>query len=200
MSRPKLSFILLLSLFTLSCETAVLDLDGPSIGNARPSLENAGTASTPVVIRDLNVKGVIPYIDMETGKVNYDRSELEGHELSIAVDFSVFQVYVRLGEDHMTGMPVEALNSGVKDFHALLSAPTSGYRMDSENEGLVIGNKFYDGGNGWTGFHMTGDVYILKTRSGKYAKLQFLKARQGNIDLQYYVQQDGSMSLRTEEK
>lgn len=195
--KPKFLTLILTSLFTVGCEARVLDPDGSSLKDPLASISNVETSEKIVVIKDLNVKGVIPYIDMETGKVTYNKNEIRGHEISIEVDFSVFQVFVKLGESYDSGMRVEAQNSSIKDFHAVAVAPASNYLQDSETNGLVIGNKFYDGGNGWTGFHMTKDVYILKTRSGKYAKLQFLKAKQGNVDLQYFIQEDGSDNLRT---
>ncbi len=191
--------IIFLSLLTLGCEAAVIDQEGKSIRDDSPAIQNIEAAKKAITVKDLNVKGVIPYIDMETGKVTYNKNELTGHEFSIEVDFSVFQVFVKLGEDYSNGMQVGALNSGIKDFHAVEVALIHGYQQDSENNGLVIGNKFYDGGNGWTGFHMTNNVYLIKTRSGKYAKLQFLKAKQGNVDLKFYLQQDGSTNLKTEE-
>lgn len=194
----KIMTLILTTLFSVGCEARVLDSDGSSLKDPLASLNNIETSGKTVAIKDLNVKGVIPYIDMETGKVTYDKHELKGHELSIEVDFSVFQVFVKLGENYENGMKVEALNSGVKDFHAVTIAPESDYLQDSENNSLVIGNKFYDGGNGWTGFHMTKNVYVLKTRSGKFAKVQFLKAKQGNVDLQYFIQTDGSTNLKTQ--
>lgn len=191
---------LMLLLITASCEAAVLDPNGNSIKTSDAISPQIQGSNNVVQIKDLNVKGVIPYIDMETGKVTYNKNELTGHDISIEVDFSVFQVYVKLGEDYSTGIETQALNSMVKDFHAIDTSPETGHLTDSENHGLVIGNKFYDGGNGWSGFQMTKNVYLFKTRNGKFAKLQFLKAKQGNIDLQYFIQQDSSTNLKTSAK
>lgn len=199
MKQFLLPLTLLLSLTATGCEAGVLDESGKTIKEAHINIENSETASSTVTIKDLNVKGVIPYIDMESGKVTYNKNEINGHDIAIEVDFSVFQVFVKLGEDYASGMPVEALPTGVYEFDAVTIAPEQGYRQDSENGGLVIGNKFYNGGNGWTGFHMTNEVYVLKTRTGKFAKVQFLKAKQGNVDLRYYIQNDLSNNLKTNE-
>lgn len=187
---------LILILASTGCEAKVIDETGNSIKKNPIRIENVGTSST-VIIKDLNVKGVIPYIDMESGKVTYNKNELRGHEIAIEVDFSVFQVYVKLGEDYDTGMQVQAVPMKVFAFDDVTVAPEAGYKLDSENEGLVIGNTFYNGGNGWTGFNMTKEVFVLKTRSGKFAKIQFLKAKQGNIDLRYFIQNDLSSNLKT---
>lgn len=190
-----------ISLTFASCEARVIDPNGASIKRQRLSVEGHSSDSENqpdiIIVKNLNVKGVIPYIDMETGKVTYDKKELQGHDFSIEVDFSVFQVYVKLGENYQNGQQAEALNSKVKDFHLVELAPSSGYRADGANGDLVIGNTFYDGGNGWTGFQMTKDVFVFKTRTGKFAKLQILQARQGNVDLQFYIQKDHSNNLRT---
>lgn len=190
-------FTLLMShLLIVACEARVLDPDGSTIKQPTP-IQSEARPDKVVTIKDLNVKGVIPYVDMESGKVTYNKNELEGHDFSIEVDFSVFQVFVKLGEDYTRGTQAQAFNSLVKDFHAITTAPANGYLQDSDNGGLIIGNQFYDGGNGWSGFHMTKNVYFVKTRNGMFAKLQFLKAKQGNVDLQYFVQSDGSHDLST---
>lgn len=190
-----------LSLTLASCEANVIDASGASIKKQMPSIETQTSETQDqneiIIVKNLNVKGVIPYIDMETGRITYDKKELQGHDLSIEVDFSVFQVYVKLGEDYQTGQQVEALNTKIKDFDLVEIAPTSGYQADGANGELVIGNSFYDGGNGWTGFHMTKDVFVFKTRTGKFAKLQILQAKQGNVDLHFYIQKDNSNDIRT---
>lgn len=201
MNFIKLLVAVSMSLSIASCEAQVIDPSGISIKKQRPTIEaqgpDTGNQTNIVIVKNLNVKGVIPYIDMETGKVTYDKKELQGHDFSIEVDFSVFQVYVKLGEDYQSGQLVEALNSKIKDFHQVEVAPSSGYKADTANGELVIGNTFYDGGNGWTGFHMTKDVFVFKTRSGKFAKLQILQAKQGNVDFQFYIQKDHSNNLQT---
>lgn len=200
MSFLRSSLILALSILTISCEAQVLDPSGKTIIPQNTTVDGSSSPSNSereaTIIRNLNVKGVIPYIDMETGKVTYNKSELQGHEISIEVDFSAFQVYVKLGENYENGQQVEALATTETDFTKVLTAPNDGYKADSQGS-LVIGNSFYNGGNGWTGFEMTHAVYILKTRSGKFAKVQFLKAKQGNVDLQFYFQNDGSFNLKS---
>lgn len=195
MNTLKLSLQIFIIILTFGCEARVLDENGSTIRNQDVSIHDVNFGEA-VIVRDLNVKGVIPYVDMESGKVSYKKSDLEGYDFFIEVDFSVFQVFVKLGEDTLNGNPVEALNTDIKEFDEVATAPENGYLQDSNGQ-LVIGNKFYDGGNGWTGFHMTKNVYVFKTRSGKYAKVQFLKAKQGNVDFIYYFQQDSSSDLRT---
>lgn len=194
-----LTLTLLLTITATGCEARVLDESGNSIKQAQINIENSEVEASVVTIKDLNVKGVIPYIDMDSGKVTYHKNEIKGHDIAIEVDFSVFQVYVKLGEDYDSGTQVEALPTGVSIFDDVTIAPERGYRQDTDNGGLVIGNKFYNGGNGWSGFHMTNEVYILKTRTGKFAKIQFLQAKQGNVDLRYYIQNDHSTNLKTSE-
>lgn len=187
-----------MTLLIASCEAQVLDPAGNSIKNSGPSVDTQAAEENKIItVRNLNVKGVIPYIDMVSGKVTYDKKELQGHDISIEVDFSVFQVYIKLGQDYLNGQQVEALNSKIKDFHQLDIAPEAGYLADGANGELVIGNSFYDGGNGWSGFHMTKDVFVIKTRTGKFAKLQILQAKQGNVDLQFFIQNDHSHNLNT---
>ncbi len=193
-----ISFLTLL--IALGCEAHIVDKNGSTLKINEGAVigQDArveGLLQT-ITVRDMDIKGVIPLIDMENTKVTYEPSEISGHELAIKVDFSKFQVYIHLGENYNNGEKVSAYKTGIKDFHQVVNANEEGHKFDSDEE-LIIGNKFYDGGNGWTGFHMTDDVWVLKTRSGRYAKVQVLKAKAGKVDLQYAISDEFSTNLKT---
>lgn len=190
----------LLMIFAIGCEAQILDKNGSTIKElSTVVIKNEAPVDgflQTMLVQDMDIKGVIPLIDMEKSKVTYEAAEISGHELSIKVDFSKFQVFIHLGENYENGEKVLAYKTGLKDFHAVDMANDDGYLGDN-NSSLVIGNSFYDGGNGWTGFHMTNDVWVLKTRTGRYAKVQILKAKAGKVDLQYAVASELSKVLKT---
>lgn len=98
------------------------------------------------------------------------------------------------------GPGVTAQNLGNSTtFHAVETAPTSGYTADDPSaKTYVIGSSWRNGGSGTTGFIMTKNIYALKLADGTYAKIEVLSAKSGEVHVLAYQQATpGDTNLKT---
>lgn len=98
------------------------------------------------------------------------------------------------------GPGVSAQNLGnTTTFHAVTTAPTTGYASDDPTKGVfVIGSSWRSGGSGTTGFVMTKNIYALKLADGTYAKIEVLSAKGGEVHILAYRQpKAGNTDLTT---
>lgn len=84
------------------------------------------------------------------------------------------------------GPNVKAQNLGHdNDFHAVDTAPDSGYLAD-EGDSLAIGSQWRTGGTGTTGYIMSEDIFVLELADGSYAKIEVLSAKAGEVHILVY--------------
>lgn len=161
--------------------------------------------------------------DLDASVTNHTLFNLEtGHTVPISdsattkwdIGFKGTTIIVNSGANGLGTVTAQVASTNFDD---LLMAPTSGYAQDS-----VSGNAIPTGsGNGWYNYagpptHIIapigGKTIVVKTNSGKYAKLEVISYYQGNPDLnqytafppsesskfytfRYYIQNDGSDNL-----
>ncbi|MBN2798053.1 MAG: hypothetical protein JXX28_02810 [Deltaproteobacteria bacterium] len=93
------------------------------------------------------------------------------------------------------GEGVEVVNLGPVGFHEVDLGPAEGWVRSG-----TFDTDWQAGGQGSTGFVMSGNVYALRTPEGRYGKVEILSAQAGEVRWLAYLQEDAdSCNLRTQE-
>lgn len=133
-----------------------------------------------------------------------DQVKISLHSLQVSGaadnEFDLYMAHDGPGPNLKLGPGVTGVDLGAdRDYHAVEQAPADGYAADDDEAGeYVIGIGFIAGGEGSSGFDMTGNVYALRLSDGSYAKVEVLSARAGEVHLLCYHQPDGSRDLYTD--
>jgi hypothetical protein len=194
---------LLVTLLTLA---AALTL-GCSDDTATPDVDaQIGAEAGAEAGVDAQTSDTAPIADKSTAAGTATDLKLGLHDNSVKVvlatmkvvgkDATVWDLYMA-HTDPVDKLPHVTLGSGVTaqnlgnstTFHAVDTAPTSGYTADDPTaKTYVIGSSWRNGGAGTTGFIMTKNIYALTLADGTYAKIEVLSAKSGEIHILAYQQ------------